>query len=150
MWAISHLAIWRKPLAVLPQFALKLQEKLGWSGDVPLSQILAISYEPRYKPLPRAVHVPRSIAPRKMPRTPSFRTILLVISHVVSGADELPALSIILVLTTSNGVVSNAARLPETAALAPVTKPVSTRADLRPFWRVSFDCLVSCSWSLSA
>lgn len=105
----------------------------------PPSQSFAASYVPRYSPLPTAVHVDRKPPPRNRPLVPLSRYICFATRQgrcsatarlVLPFADALefspPSVrSIIRVLTTSLGVVMNAAMAPALAALAPAMAPVS-------------------------
>lgn len=84
-----------------------------------------------------AVHPDRKSPPRKKPPGPRSRYTVLATDHeprfvllcvvpVSRPLCVLPAMSIILVFTTSLGVVMNAATAPALPALPPATKPVST------------------------
>ena len=98
---------------------------------------LATSYVPRYSPLPSADHDDLSAPPRKRARTPFSRYICFATRYPLAVWESVlreslpPADSIILVFTTSVGVVITAANAPDAAALTPVMTPVSVR--LR-FW----------------
>lgn len=102
-------------------------------GFFRLSQTLATSYVPKYNPLPNAVHADRKAAPLKSPLTPLSR----ITSRVTSIAPRFffpslspsPAVTIILVLTTSLGVVIHAANAPAPAALPPLISPVSSSVE---------------------
>lgn len=103
------------------------------SGFFRFNHILATSYVPRYKPLPNAVHADLKSPPRKKPRVPLSLITSFVTSHApflgLPSASPSPAVNIILVFTTSLGVVIHAAKAPAPAALPPLTRRVSSSVD---------------------
>jgi hypothetical protein len=103
-----------------------------------------LSYAPRYSPLPRAVHAALSVPPRKRPRIPlspvvfakffnDFPCFLLFSTSSMAVFSELsPAAdSMILVFTTSTGVVITAAKEPALPALIAVIIAVSLNVPIK-------------------
>lgn len=127
-----------EPLIYVPLYGNYKSTASSVSDFLRANHSFAASYVPKYKELPNAVHADRNKPPRKKPTTLRSPYICFVTPQeliLVVSADLLlslpppipcdPAMSIILVLTTSLGVVMKAANAPAVPALPPAMIPVS-------------------------
>ena len=123
-----------------------LHSTLLYSFPVLESHNLDTSYVPRYNPAPTAVQIPLNSPPLNNPCTPFSRQILFAILTPLSLPIKPTLLlvsflstarSIILVFTTSIGVVTAAAKLPDAPAETPLTTPVSHSPLSQPSRRLS-------------